>query len=368
VFSSTCARAGSIAGLSLLFFLPAWAQQSAADKLITQGHYRRAQSLVQAALDRNPHDINALVALSTIQWAFGQLDAATASAERAVRAAEGSASAHAQLLNILGAKLASSSYGTFEKLGLSRRFHQEAERTLQLDANNLYAHEALARFYWYAPAIAGGSKGKAREFVDKLVQLDPTRGYALKAELDATGSDRAKSLAAVQLDWHQAVAANSSSYLAHIGLGDSLLNSGGERWRASEDEAKKALALDPSRIAAYRLLAAVYVTGARWDNLDNALNRARTAVPDDLGAEFIAAQTILDHNIVSQLSRAEKCLRQYLNQPNEGLEPSMAVAHWRLGVVLEKEGRRRDAVQELALAVNLDPSLDGARKDLKRLQ
>ena len=368
MLSGTCARAGSVAGLSLLLFLPAKAQQSTLDKLIAEGHYRRAQPLVQAALEKRPQDVNALVALSTIQWAFGELDAASTTAERAVQAAEGSATAHAQLLNILGAKLASSRYGTIEKMGLSRHFRQEADRTLQLDSKNLYAHEALARFYWYAPAIAGGSKTKARQFVDKLVQLDAIRGYALKAELDATEADKARRLAAVQADWHQAVAANPASYVAHIGLGDCLLASGSEKTKAAEDEARRALSLDPSRIAAYRILAAAYVTTARWDSLDINLKRARTAVPDDLGAEFIAAQTILDRNLGSQLPRAEECLRHYLNQPNEGLEPTLAVAHWRLGNVLEKEGRKSAALQELKIAVSLDASLDGAKKDLRRLQ
>jgi len=186
--------------------------------------------------------------------------------------------------------------------------------------------------------------------------------------LDATETDKATSFAAVQADWRQAVTANPGSYLAHVGLGDCLLTAGSGNWREAENEAKKALALDPSRIAAYRLLAAVYVTSAHWDNLDTDLTRARAAVPDDLGAEFAAAQTILDRNAGSQLPRAEQYLRHYMSLPTEGLEPSLAVAHWRLGAVLEKEGRKSAALQELRMAVNLDSSLDGAKKDLKRLQ
>jgi tetratricopeptide (TPR) repeat protein len=369
VFFGTCVRAGGAVGLSLLFFLPSWAQQSAADKLIAAGHYRRAQPLVQATLDKHPQDIDALVALSTIQWAFGQLDAATTTAERALRASDGSAAAHAQMLNILGAKLASPKFGTFDKMGLSRRFHQEADRTLQLDPGNPYAHEALARFYWYAPVFAGGSKAKARQWVDKLIQLDPARGYALKAELDTTESDKGiRCSGAVQTDWTQAVTANPASYLAHAGLGDCLLTAESARWQGAEDEARKALALDPSRINAYRILAVAYVATARWDNLEANLKRARAAVPDDLGAEFIAAQTILDRHVGSQWTRAEECLRHYLNQPNDGLEPTAAVAHWRLGNVLEKEGRKSAALQELGMALALDPSQEGAKKDLKRLQ
>jgi hypothetical protein len=354
--------------LLLLLFMPAWSQQSAADKLIGGGHYRRALPLVQATLEKSPQDIDALVALSTIQWSFGQLDASTKTAEKAVLAANESAVAHAQLLNVLGAKLASSKIGIIDKLSLARRFRKEADRTLQLNPNSLYAHEALARFYWYAPAMFGGDPAKARQLADTLVRLDDVRGYALKAELDSTEADKAKSLVAVQADWKQAVAANPSSYEAHVGLAGCLLAAGNGKLREAEDEAKKAMALDPSRIAAYRVLAALYVTATRWDDLTVTLRRARATVPDDLGAEFVAAQTILDADIKSQLTRAEEYLRNYLTQPSEGLEPTLGMAHWRLGIVLEKEGQKSAALKELKIAINLDASLDGAKKDFQRLQ
>jgi tetratricopeptide (TPR) repeat protein len=362
VSPGTYTRAGSLVFISLLLCLPAWSQQSAADKLIAEGHYSRAKTLVQAAVERHGQDIDALVALSTIQWAYGQFDASVATAERAVLAADGSPITHAQLVNTLGAKLASRKVGNFEKLSLARRFRKEVDRTLLLDPNNLYAHEALARFYWYAPAIGGGSKAKARQLVDRLVRLNLVRGYALKAELDATEGDKTKCLTAVQADWKQAVAADPDSYTAHIGLGGCLLRAGGDKLRGAEDEAKKATALDPSRIDSYRLLAAVYVTTGRWDSLDANLRRALAAVPDDLGADFTAAQTILENNVESQLTRAEEYLRNYLKQPAEGLEPTIAMARWELGVVLEKEGRKSDALQEREIAVSMDSSLGGAAR------
>ena len=246
---------------------------------------------------------------------------------------------------------------------MSHRFRKEAERTLQLDPDNTYAHEALARYYWYAPSIAGGDKNKAMQMVDLAIHSNSTRGYALKAELDAM-QDRAKALA----DWKEAVAAQPESYQAHIGLGNALLTAGGESWKAAEAEGERALAIDPSRGAAYRLLASVYAGAQQWQKLDALLARARTAVPDDRGEEFSAAQTILDKNLQSQFPRAEEYLRSYLSTPTEGLEPSAAMAHWQLGLVLEKEGRRSTALQEVQTAASLDPSLDGAKRDAKRLQ
>jgi tetratricopeptide (TPR) repeat protein len=366
-------RLGICAAIPLLLLVQACAQDSVpsqhiaeqliAQQLITEQHYRRAEPLVRTALEKQPRDIKALIALSTIQWSYGNLDAAEATAQKAVAAADGSADAHAQLVNILGAVLASKRTGTMEKMSLSRRFRKEAERTLQLDPKNVYAHEALARYFWYAPSLAGGDKTKAMQMVAQVIQLDSTRGYTLKAELDAT-QDSAKVLD----DWKQAVAAQPGSYLAHAGLGDCLLHAGDENRRGAEGEARKALVIDPSRIAAYRLMAVIYAETQQWQKLDAVIRQARAAVPDDPGAEFAAAQTILDRNLQAQFPLAEEYLRDYLRVPAEGLEPSTAVAHWQLGLVLEKEGRRSTALQEVQTAATLDPSLDGAKHDAKRLQ
>jgi tetratricopeptide (TPR) repeat protein len=198
--------------------------------------------------------------------------------------------------------------------------------------------------------------------------LDGARGYALKAELDATESDKSKCAPQIRADWNSAVAANPRNYTANVGLARCLLLASGGDLKAAEDGAHKALELDPSRIESYRLLAVVYVTTARWKQLDDVVRRARGAVPDDLAAEFMAAQAILALNVGSQLARAEEYLRNYLNQPSDGLEPSLAMAHWRLGNVLEKEGRKSAAVNELEIAVRIDPSLEEARKDLRRLR
>jgi hypothetical protein len=45
-----------------------------------------------------------------------------------------------------------------------------------------------------------------------------------------------------------------------------------------------------------------------------------------------------------------------------------AVAHWWLGLILEKQGKEADALSELQAATKLDPRFDQAQKDLKRLQ
>jgi TolA-binding protein len=66
--------------------------------------------------------------------------------------------------------------------------------------------------------------------------------------------------------------------------------------------------------------------------------------------------------------RAERYLRHYLSREPEYGAASHATAHWRLGLALEKQGKKDEATSEFAAAVKADPKLDDAKKDLKRLK
>lgn len=344
-----------------------------ADQLLAGGHYLRAEQPVRDALRRTPNDAHELVDLSVVDWAFNRLDSAIANAERAVAAAPNSAEAHSHLTDALGAKLATSNAGTFEKIALAHRFRKEIDRTLELDPNDANALEDLAEFYWHAPGMLGGDKSKARQTADRVFQISPFHGASARAEFAMEESDLRRRNAAIQAIWRAAVAVRQDDFDCRAALAAAYLEDAGDpsHLAAAEAEAKRAHALDPSRINSYSVLAVVYARTGRWGDLDAVLRQARAAVPDDRAPEYLAAVAILESgreaNANPQLQRAEDLLHDYLAQPPEGQEPSHASAHWRLGQVLERQGRRADAVRELQMAVREDGSLDGAKRDLKRL-
>jgi tetratricopeptide (TPR) repeat protein len=358
----------SIAALfPLLLAAPSLAQHPTTDTLIANAHYLRVLPTTQAALQKNPDDVHALIQKSVLDWAFFRFDDAIASAERAVALADKSAEAHTQLTNALGAKLVASTAGTFEKMALARRFRKEADLALTLDPNSLDALEDSARFYWDAPGIVGGDRTRAQQLADRVSKLDPARGAALKAGFLSDEKDKARRAAAVETLWKAAVAASPNSADAHVGLSAVYFEQGSSKFPLAESEARRAIALQPARIAPYRQLAVLYATTGRWDELEKILKQAQTAVPDNLSPGYHAARVILTANTAAQLAHAEQYLRAYLAQPAEGGEPSHAAAHWHLGLILEKEGRRSDAIQELKSALREDSSLEGVKKDLKRL-
>ena len=351
---------------SVVAAAPLIGQQTAqADKLIAEGHYLRARPITQAALQKSPDDLQAIIQSSVLAWAFAHLDEAIAKAEKAVAIADQSADAHTQLTNALGAKLVSSSAGTFEKMSLARRFRKEADRSVELNPKSLDALEDSARFYWDAPGVVGGDKSKAQQLADRVSQLDPARGAALKAGFAANEKDKGKRDATIESLWKAAVTAQPESADAHAGLGAILFEEG--KLPQAEAADRRAIALKPSRIAPYRQLAELYATAGRWDDLDRLLKQSRAAVPDNLSPGYQAARIILVHDAAAQLDQAEQYLRAYLAQPAEGEEPSHAAARWRLGLVLEKQGKKTDAVQQIRDAIHEDGTLEDAKKDLKRL-
>ena len=345
------------------------ANQPQVDRLLSNGHYLRAEHLVREAAQRNPNDAHALSNLSVVDWAFNRLDASIADAEKAVAVSPTNAEAHSKLADALGAKLLSSNAGTMEKISLAHRFRKEIDRTLELDPNDLDALQDLAQFYWHAPGMVGGDKQKARQTADRLYKISPARGAVARADFAADDADPKRRAAAVQAIWRDGVAATPQDYEARAALAAAYLEGDPDagQFASAEAEAKRALALDPSRVTAYAVLATVYARAARWPEADAVVKQAHDRVPDDRTPQYQAAVAILTTNQNQQLGRAEQMLRDYLNQPPEGQAPSHAGAHWRLGQVLERQGRKADAVRELQIAVQQDSSLDAAKKDLKRL-
>ncbi|MCX6576546.1 MAG: tetratricopeptide repeat protein, partial [Candidatus Aminicenantes bacterium] len=67
-------------------------------------------------------------------------------------------------------------------------------------------------------------------------------------------------------------------------------------------------------------------------------------------------------------ARAEGYFRKYLTQEPEPTSASHAQAYWRLGQTLEKLNRKVEAVEAIKTALKLDPTLESAKKDLKRLR
>lgn len=345
----------------LMLVLPSLACADNIEALMERGAWKQARAAVTELARTRPAEARTLYLQSRIQLAFDQPDRALAQAEKAVALEPGRAVYHFQLSEVCG--FIAQRAGKLKAFSLARRFKKEAERSLALDPQLDDARWSLMEFYSIAPGIIGGDAGKARQMADEIGRRDPVRGMLARAQLATRAKDETEALPL----YRRAVEADPSNYVARITLARYLGSDSQKKWDEAEHHARAALELDPGRSGAYSILAGLYAHLERWDDLDGVIARAERGVPGSLGPHYQAARTLLTDG--RQLERAERYLRQYIGvEPEGGSNPTLAHAHWRLGNVLEKQGRKPDAIAELETSLRLKPDLDEAKKDLKRLK
>jgi tetratricopeptide (TPR) repeat protein len=93
---------------------------------------------------------------------------------------------------------------------------------------------------------------------------------------------------------------------------------------------------------------------------------AEKAVPDHLAPYYQAGRITFLQG--PDYARSEKCFRKFLTQEPEPGPMTLPHAHWRLGLTLDKLGRRADAIAEMEQATRLKPDFEEAVKDLRRLR
>ncbi len=336
------------------------AQGASLDDLVDAGHYRRARSLAEQRLKADPNDASALSAMSAVKQAAGDFDAALKLAEKAVALDPKNARHQFNLAAACGRK--ASKAGILSQLGLARRFKKEAETVMKLDPGHVDARFALIEFHLQAPGVAGGSKEKIQPLVAEISRINPSRGYLAQAII----ARREKQTEKLEGLYRKAVEANPRSYEAHLALAAFHASDARKNYDLAEKHGLEARKLDPGRIGAYSLLAQAYVLQERWKELESILEQAEKQVPDNLVPYYQAGRLILQGG--GDPARAEACFRKFLSQEPELGTVSHAHAHWRLGLTLEKQNRKAEAVASISTAVKLRPDLEEAKKDLKRLR
>ncbi len=332
--------------------------QPSPETLLEEGHGKRARALVEANFAARPTEPETLYLMSWVKQQMGDAPASVQLAEKAVAAEPKSARYHFRLAQALGEEAQKAS--AFKQLGLGRRFKKEVDAVLALDPKHVEALIDLMQFQLQAPGILGGDKAKAHAIPARIMAIDPVRGYF--AEVALARHD--KQPERIEELCRKAVEVRPGSYDARLTLAVYFANTAPKRPADAETQAREALKINPGRIGAHNLLAGLLASQDRWNELDAALAQAEKEVPDNLTPYLRAANQCLARGV--ELPRAERYIRKYLSQDPELGASSHAVAHWRLGVALEKQGRKPEAIVEYQMAVKLDPA-SPAKQDLKRL-
>jgi len=285
--------------------------------------YEEARKLFEPYVAKNPRDADAVAYLGRTWFFLRDYEKAVDWLEKAAALAPARSEVQLWLGRAYARRAVEASL--FSKPGLAKQAKEAFERAVELDANNLDARDDLLQFYLQAPGFMGGSVDKAREQAAEIRKRDATRGVLSSAairvhEKDAAGAER---------ELTEAIQKSPAEPRLRLGLAN--LYQSQEKWDAAFDAAEAVLKTDP-------------------DNWDALYSIGRTGALSG-----------------KRLDRAEECLKRYLGHTPGPDSPPLANAHYRLGLVYEKQGNKAAARGEYQTAVKLDPKLKDAKEALAKL-
>jgi tetratricopeptide (TPR) repeat protein len=250
-------------------------------------------------------------------------DAAATLFEKAVAQNPKSAEAHYWLGSAYGSQTRNASI--FGQASLASKTREEFEKAVELDPNHLDARMGLLQFYTMAPGFVGGSYDKAFAQAAEIRKRDPLMGHRAAALIYAhqKKTDEAKK------EYFDEVREFPKSPRAHFDLGLFYLSD--KNYKAAGDEFDGSLNLDTAFMpACFRIGQLAVLSGAN-------------------------------------LPRGEEMLRKYLTYTPKKDEPPLARAHYWLGQIFEKQGKKAEARASFATSLKLNPNQKDVATALKRV-
>lgn len=290
--------------------------------LLAAGRVDDAITTLSGKLNSVPNDAASHNLLCRAYFAVANWDRAISACERAVSLEPNSSEYHLWLGRTYGEKADASNFLT--AAGLAKKVHNEFERAVQLDPNNVAARTDLAEFYLEAPGIVGGGQDKARAQAAAVAKLNPAKAHWIQGRI----AEKNKDLSTAEREYRAAIDASHGGANAWLNL------------------------------------ALFYRKAGRLDEMQDALKKAAAAPMDQPEVLVDAASTLLRAN--RDLPFATELVRRYLSSTTVEQAPPFK-AHYLLGTILEKQGDKEGAAREYQTALTLAKDFGRAREALNRV-
>ena len=290
--------------------------------LLKAGKADQAIHALNLAIARAPNDARSYHLLCRVYFQLELWDNSMRMAEKALTLDPQNSSYHLWLGRAMGRKAEEAN--PFTAFGLARKVKTEFERAVALDANNLPARSDLSEYYLEAPGFLGGDKNKAKQQADYVA-----------------GHDRAL-----------------ASYI-YARVQEKQGNTG------AEAEYKKAIAASSQPARYWVELAHFYRRTGRMGEMEDAVRRAAGAVQQGEPSEFDAAALLVHSG--RNFAGAAQMLRHYVSEEDPSEDGPAFRAHYLLGVLLEKLGKKKEAAAEFQTALNMASQYRPAQDALARV-
>ncbi len=306
---------------SLLIAIGALADESA-PAMLAAGRADDAINTLRSKISASPNDGEAYNLLCRAYFSIGDWDRGISACEKAIAIAPNNSRYHMWLGRIYGEK--ANEVVFFKAASLAGKVREEFETAVRLDPNNVDARSDLGEFYLEAPGIVGGGRDKAEAQVTVLATLDPAKAHYLNGRM-------------------------------------------AEKKKDPEPPRKNIAAIEASHGSALTWfnLALFYRHQQRWEDMENAINRAVSAQLDRPEILMESGEILLRSG--RNYPAAVKFLRRYLALNSKVEEAPAFKAHYLLGTALEKQGDKQAAAQEYRAALSLARGFSRAQEALDRL-
>lgn len=290
--------------------------------LLKSGKADEAIRVLNLTLSKNADDAQAYNFLCRVYFQLELWDNAVRMGEKSVALEPGNSSYHMWLGRALGRKAEVSN--PFSAFGLARKVRAEFERAVALDGGNLAARSDLSEFYMEAPGFLGGDKNKARQQADLVAPHDPALASYLYARVEEKQSQNR-----AETDYKKAVASTTS----------------------------------PSRY--WVQLAHFYRRTGRMSDMEAAVTQSLATAREGDVTEFDVAELLLHAG--RNFPGAIQMLRHYVSQEDPSEEGPAFQAHYLLGILLEKQGKKKEAGEAFQSALEIASQYKPARDALARV-
>ena len=317
-------------GLTLVLFSVVVSAQSGSiedgKRLLEQKDYKAAKTVFEELAESDSKNHEAFYYLGRSLFELEDYKKSVKALEKSIKIHPSSSDYLVWLGNALGYR--AREVNKLSMIRIAGKMKKSYQKAVELDPTNIDARLGVMQYLLAAPAIAGGSKDKAKEQAQEIMKLDKNRGYE-----------------ALLLVY------------ANEGNLDEL-----------EKQALEAIAFNEKNVTFKVYLSYAYHTRSEYDKAFEFCEKTLIELPDK--APFLFQIGRISALSGERLDRGIECLEMYLNSELEttSITPGKHFAYWTMGSIYEHKNDIESAKIAYERALKINPNFEEAKKALKKIR